>query len=181
MEKADEDQILAADKALKQAMVYSLSVGGKDVKQITYIGLKFLTLKMSQAGQPLEVFDEKVELVKHDDTDTSTWIWYASIKVRNQKTKHESVGISEAPYMAKTKDGTGYDQFGRTKALSKAERNAWRKQIPELEIMSLLKVVEAKDVKELHKGEKFACKCVKPNCDKNSRTCNTCGGQDTRA
>lgn len=130
-EKADEQQILNADKGVKEAMVYDM----KGDKQLTYIGLKHLTLLMSQKGNPLEVVQCEVKLEKENSDNTMTWHWYATYKVRNQKTGHESVGMSEATYLENGK----YDPFGRTKAMSKAERNAWRKQIPELEIRELIK------------------------------------------
>ncbi len=130
-EKADEQQIANADKGVKEAMVYSM----QGEKQLTYIGLKHLTLLMSQKGNPLEVMDCEVKLEKEDPKNQATWIWYSTYKVRNQKTGHESVGMSEASYLENGK----YDKFGRTKAMSKAERNAWRKQIPELEIRELIK------------------------------------------
>jgi len=130
-ENADEKQIANADAKIKQAMVYEM----QGEKQLTYIGLKHLTLLMSQKGQPLEVLDTEVKLEKLDPADQTTWIWYSTYKVRNQDTNHESIGMSEANYC----DVKGkYDPFGRTKAMSKAERNAWRKQIPELEIKSLI-------------------------------------------
>ncbi len=134
-EKADEQQIANADKGVKEAMVYSI----QNEKQLTYIGLKHLTLLMSQKGNPLEVLDCEVKLEKVDPQNQATWIWYSTYKVRNQKTNHESVGMSEASYFENGK----YDKFGRTKAMSKAERNAWRKQIPELEIRELIKSASA--------------------------------------
>jgi hypothetical protein len=134
-EKADEQMIINADKGVKEAMVYSM----QGDKQLTYIGLKHLTLLMSQKGNPLEVMDCEVKLDKIDPNNQATWIWYATYKVRNQKTQHESIGMSEASYFEAGK----YDKFGRTKAMSKAERNAWRKQIPELEIRELIKVASA--------------------------------------
>lgn len=129
-EKSDEEQIAKADSKIKEAMVYEM----QGEKQLTYIGLKHLTLLMSQKDNPLEVMDTEVKLEKVDPDNQATWIWYATYKVRNQKTRHESIGMSEASYFDQGK----YDKFGRTKAMSKAERNAWRKQIPELEIRALI-------------------------------------------
>lgn len=136
-EKADEQQIMNADKGVKEAMVYDM----KGDKQLTYIGLKHLTLLMSTKGQPLEVVECDVKLSSPPDTPKLDWHWYATYKVRNQKTGHESVGMSEANYY----DNGKYDPFGRTKAMSKAERNAWRKQIPELEIRELIKSASAEN------------------------------------
>jgi len=177
MDKADEQQIMNADKAVQQAMVYKTKTGDK---QLTYIGLKHLTLLMSQKGQPLEVLEASVKLDKEEGRPQVDWHWYATYKVRNQKTGHESVGVSEAPYL----DGSNYDQFGRTKALSKAERNAWRKQLPELAIVELIKsatkegsVEEIKTTSTLTKD----CTCLDGGrYGKNSRICLNCGGKDTK-
>jgi len=150
MDTADEMQIVNADKGVREAMVYN----AKGHNQLTYIGLKHLTLLMSQAGQALEVLEFAVKLVKDSETDKEEWRWYSTYKVKNKETGHESVGMSEASYLENGK----YDMFARTKALSKAERNAWRKQIPELKIMELIKQATGKgEVQTLDEG---VCNCA---------------------
>ena len=131
MDKADEQQIISADDDLKKALVYDI----RGSKQITFIGLKFLVVKMSQNGQPLTIIKSEITLDKDDPDNQNMWFWRSLVRVRNEKTHLETEGISESPYLESGK----YDKFGKTKALSKAERNAWRKQIPELEIVTLLK------------------------------------------
>jgi len=173
MDKADEEMITNADKAVKEAMVYKFNVGGKEKHELTYIGLKHLTLLMSQGGQPLEVLESICEQ-KND-------IWYASYKVRNKTTGHESVGISECPVY----EGGKYDPFGRTKAMSKAERNAWRKQIPELKITELIKAALAKgDVKDINPepndvqqetSQTGVCHCPFSEMVNNKGICGNCG------
>lgn len=144
MDEADSQQIQDAETAVKQALVYE--VRGK--KQLSYMGVKWLVLKMSQKEQPIEVIDMPViDLVKHEDENKSTWIWYATIKVRNRKTGLSTVGASESPYL---NEKNVYDTFGRTKALSKAERNACRKQIPEVEINAMLNSISNEDVQKLN-------------------------------
>jgi len=173
MDKADELQIANADKAVQQAMVYKTKGGDK---QLTYIGLKHLTLLMSQKGQPLEVLEFSVKLDKQEGAQID-WHWYATYKVRNQKTGHESVGMSEANYL----DGGKYDPFGRTKALSKAERNAWRKQLPELAIVELIKTATKEGSVEEIKTITKDCTCLDGGrYGKNSRICLECGGKDTK-
>lgn len=166
MDKADEMQIINADKAVREAMVYET----KGNKQLTYIGLKHLTLMMSQAGQALEVLEYEVKLSKPDGTTPDEWRWYATYKVRNKETGHESVGMSEASYLENGK----YDMFARTKALSKAERNAWRKQIPELKIMELIK--EATGKGEVHHLDEGICNCPLGvrNWDYDKSICKSC-------
>jgi len=171
MDKADEEMITNADKAVKEAMVYEYSVAGKKKHELTYVGLKHLTLLMSQGGHPLEVLETIVDQ-KND-------IWYATYKVKNKTTGHESVGVSECP----VKDDKGaYDPFGRTKAMSKAERNAWRKQIPELKIIELIKAALAKgSVKDINpektdvEQELGVCHCPFGEMKNDNGKCSNCG------
>lgn len=143
MDEADSQQIQDAETAVKQALAYE--VRGK--KQLSYMGIKWIVLKMSQKEQPLEVVDmPTTELMKHDPENKNSWIWYATIKIRNKKTGLSTVGASESPYNFNGQ----YDSFGRTKALSKAERNACRKQIPEVEINAMLNSISSDDVQQLN-------------------------------
>lgn len=142
MDEADNAQIQAAESAVRQALAYS--VRGK--KQISYAGVKWLVLNMSHKDQPLEVVDlPAVELARHDPEDRSTWVWYAIVKIRNLRTGLVTVGASESPFLAQGE----YDSFGRTKAISKAERNGYRKQIPETRINAMLEAVSSGDVDTL--------------------------------
>jgi len=177
MDKQDEEQIINATDELKQALVYEIDKGKKGKAfELSYVGLKHLTLLMSQGGQSLEILDYKMELLGDKPEEK---VWYATVKVRNQKTKHESLGMSEQPYYFQGK----YDPFGRTKALSKAERNAWRKQIPELEIKKLITDAQAKgQVQTIDKSktlDKFCdCKLGTNFVDLTVTPpkCRTCGG-----
>lgn len=146
LDKADETQIQSAGEAVKQALCYELNKNGQTTRQITFIGLKWLALKMSQRNQSLEVIDSYVGLEKDDVENKNDWYWRAKIKCRNQKTGLETEGVAECAYFDQGK----YDKFGRTKAHSKAERNAWRKQIPELEITNLLNTAKPEDRQTLN-------------------------------
>ena len=178
MDEIDEKQIIGFSDELKKAMAYKTSHGKME---LTFIGLKAITLKMSQKGQPLETVHSEVHLDKDDPEDKKLWFWRARVKVRNQKTDFETEGISECAYFDKDQ----YDQFGRTKAHSKAERNAWRKQIPELELVTFLNSLNKDQFKEVKgnddvpPGVPRACKCG-PNFEpvaENSRICKNCGGK----
>lgn len=143
MDEADSKQIQEAETAVKQALAYE--VRGK--KQLSYMGIKWIVLKMSQKEQPLEVVDmPTTELMKHEPENKNSWVWYATIKIRNKKTGLSTVGASESPYNFNGQ----YDSFGRTKALSKAERNACRKQIPEIEINAMLNTLDPTDIQPLN-------------------------------
>lgn len=136
MDDLDSQQIVNGDAAIKQDLAYVTPQGKK---QLSYMGIKWLVLRMSQKGQPLQ-FPEmpEVHLEKYDEADQTTWIWYATVKCRNVSSGLDTIGTSEQPFLARSGDSTYYDSFGRTKAISKAERNAYRKQIPELMINEML-------------------------------------------
>ena len=132
LDDADSKQIELADTAVKQSLAYE--VRGK--KQISFAGVKWLILKMSQNGQGISINIHDISL---DDSDPDNKVWIATVKAKNMKTGLETIGASEQPWGI----GGVRDPFGRTKALSKAERNAYRKQIPELEIQAMLEKADA--------------------------------------
>ncbi len=133
LDEADEKQIAEVDQKIKDALVYEL----KGNKELSYVGLKHLTLMMSQKGQALQVLEDECEL--------KDGIWYAKMKVKNLKTQHETVGYAQQPARMQVGEEEKPDAFARTKAFSKAERNAWRKQIPELQIKSFIEVITKKN------------------------------------
>jgi len=171
MDSADEQQIISCDDDLKKALVYDL----RSTKQITYIGLKYLVLKMSQSDQALHILKSEVILDKDDPEDKEMWFWRSIVRIKNSNTGLETEGISEAPYLESKK----YDKFGRTKAISKAERNAWRKQIPELEIINLLKTADGDRIEQIQTfpEPKEICDCEDPIYGKMSGKCVSCGGK----
>jgi len=186
MDEMDEKQIVAADEEVKQAMAYTTK---DNKKQLTYIGLKHMLLKMSQGGQPLEIKESEVNLERFGSDDQSLWVWYAKCVTKNTKTGHETVGLSEAYYLERNmryENGkpTGefiigkYDPFGRTKAFSKAERNSWRKQIPELEIVSFLKSLDPESIQHVDEPPKMEyCSCGETGIpDKYKTRCVECKG-----
>ena len=140
LDNEDAKQIEGADAAVRQSLAYDLR--GK--KQISYAGIKWIVLKMSER-EALSVEISEDRLDRYGD-DKSEWTWYATVKARNQKTGLESVGVSEQPYLLS--NGTK-DPFGRTKALSKAERNAYRKQISELEIQAMLNAIDPNQIQKI--------------------------------
>ena len=150
LDEADEKQIAEIDQKMKDALVYEL----KGNKELSYVGLKHLTLLMSQKGQALQVLE--------DECNLQDGVWYAKMKVRNIKTQHETVGYAQQPAVMDTNDGPKPDNFSRTKAFSKAERNAWRKQIPELQIKTFIEVISKKGTGAtvLKKSNSTVCTCT---------------------
>lgn len=177
MEKFDEMQILKPE--LRDKLAYKIKVRGKERLELSYAGIKQLILEMSQKEQSMEIVSSKIERIKIDENTDN---WYAEVTLRNKKTGHEAWGVSENPVYFNGE----YDQFGRTKAVSKAIRNAERQQLPELLISSFLensqkadKVQEIQTDESLKKGtlDKI-CNCDDPRFGENSRICLTCGGYD---
>ena len=80
--------------------------------------------------------------------------------------------------MQSVKGEKTYDTFGRTKAHSKAERNAWRKQIPELEITTLLETVDKSDTQDLGSTQESThtvCHCSFDDMKNEEGKCGSCG------
>jgi len=166
VDEADARQIANAEQAVKEALCYEVYSRGGPKKILSYAGIKWLVLKMSQNEQSLVLVGEpKVTLEKSPLDDT--YIWYATVIVRNTKTGLETIGAQESPYLetiaARDEHGnpTGeyksrYDVFGRTKALSKAACNAYRQQIPELEVQALLDAVDPTNVEKINSNVQHA-------------------------
>lgn len=148
LEAVDVKQIELADDAIKGELVYMY----KKKPCLTYMGIKWIVLIMSRKDNPLEFIGmPDVALMKYDEINEMKWVWQAMVKVRNTNTGLESIGVSEHPFIAVDKGGK-YDIFGRTTAISKAERNAFRKQISELEIKMLLDHVGPENIKQLERA-----------------------------
>ena len=186
MDEADSLQIIEADASLKAALAYE--VRGKPT--LSYTGIQWIVQKMAVSGQPLALEFLGCDLVKHDELDHFAWTWYATVKARNQKTGLETLGASEQSFMSRDSNGT--DTFARVKAISKAERNACKKQIPELEIIEMLKSVNPDRVNNLNVKPKpqpavttkttttttdpvKMCKCTTKNLNNETLCCTNCG------
>ena len=168
MENVDEMQI--TDEKLIQKLAYRHDKSGKI--ELTYAGVKHLILMMSQDKEPqsMEIVEKKIYI--------DNGIWYAEVVLRNKKTGHETWGLSENP---------ANDDFARTKAGSKAMRNAERAQLPEMLITNFIEKLDADkiqkgtpekqaDQRDLHNKGK-SCDCGVPFFNKEEpRTCMKCGG-----
>lgn len=176
-DKLDEQQIINADKAVKQKMIYQY----KDKEELTYSGIKFIILEMSRHGEVVEIEESTTKLDKDVEDDQSKWYWRSEVKLRNSKTNYPTQGLAECAYLD---PATGkYHPFARQMSHSKAERNAQRKQIPEQRIVELLKLAKEEgsvhnvDTPSENYDNMLMCGCeekVKPN--KFNTKCVTCNG-----
>lgn len=172
MEKFDEMQITNPDLISKLA--YKNDKSGK--VELTYAGVKHLILMMSQTEDPqaMEIVEKKIYFEETNST------WYAEVVLRNKKTGHETWGLSENQAYG--------DQFARTKAASKAMRNAERAQLPEMLITNFIEKLDETKIQKGTPQEKMedqrdlknkgkSCDCDVPFFGKTEpKTCIKCGG-----
>ena len=157
MDEADEQQIIS-DAEVQKSLVYIAQ--GK--KTLSYTGIKFLFQKWIERKQlTVEIVKDYsyCNLEKDDPENKSTWYWRAQFTLRTSRVLEdgkiqiiETQGQSESPYLLKSYEKTNYDPFGRTKAFSKAERNADRKQIPEFEITHMINEMDDENIQTIKGG-----------------------------
>ena len=129
LDKEDEKQIMNLEQfGNPEKLVYQVG----DNLQLSFVGIKHIGFLMAKTGNPLRTLEVLTELQGEKDEKT----WYATVRIRNEKTHQEEIGVSQCPFY----DGKGkLDPFARTKAVSKAERNAKKRLIPEYLITELIK------------------------------------------
>lgn len=150
MDEADEQQIIA-DADVQKSLVYIAQ--GK--KTLSYTGIKFLFQKWTQEKQlTVEIIHDETycNLEKDDPENRLTWYWRAKCTLKTTRILEngitqviETQGQQESPYIFSGK----YDPFGRTKACSKSERNADRKQIPEFEITHMINEMDEENIQTI--------------------------------
>ena len=137
-DKLDDAQIMNADTATRQALVYRMrqNINGKVVvkENLTFAGFKWLSIRMAEIGQHLDAAHPEIEVVKPDEKAPYTWYYRVLVDVTNRKTGHKTWGHATEPYMA----GGKWDSMAERRCSSKAERNGLHKQIPEPLIQSML-------------------------------------------
>ena len=129
MERKDEDQILAEMKGnVIQEFVYSFNTNGKEITGLSYAGVKQIALEMGgiHCSEPI--------LQEHDGS------WICKVKAVDVHRNLEMWGVSIQSKLFRTRYGKEIpDDFAVQKAVSKAERNALRKLMPERLIIEMIK------------------------------------------
>jgi len=134
MERKDEDQILSEMKGnVIQEFVYSFKQGQREITGLSYAGVKQIALEMGNihCSEPVisELNGSFVCKVKAVDVAKNLEMW----------------GVSSQPKQMKTRWGNQSDDFAVQKAVSKAERNALRKLMPERLIVEMIKEWKTKN------------------------------------
>src|SRR2546428_4133938 len=119
-EKRDEDQIIAEMKGeILSSYVYQIQQGTRTVTNLSYAGVKEAVRRRGNFSQlPCECCHRHVHI---DRTDTEV---LATVKVWDLINNVQFIGVAKAPKGV----------FDYVLAVNKAERNAYRKLLPEKEI-----------------------------------------------
>jgi len=161
LDKEDEKQIVNFKDFRKDSiLLYRVH----DNYELSYRGIKHLAILMADRGMPLSIVRSDTILDGNGNEKT----WYATVLMCNEKTGQKMEGVSQCPFY----DEKGsQDHFARTKAHSKAERNAIRKLIPEYLITQFIK-----DAEEQGKVKKIDfCQCHTPRPEPLAKEiCSTC-------
>ena len=139
---ADDQQITQEGVAVEEAFLYK---NKKSELILSWPGIRQIVLQKADKGEPIQTNVVDVHLEKRVAENPDTWTWYATVKSRNLKTGNETFGMSESPYYF----NRSYDWFGRTKASTKAERNADYKQITDEERKDYVNSVKQKNIMDL--------------------------------
>lgn len=129
MERKDEDQILQEIKGnVLEEFVYSFPQGNKQVTGLSYAGVKQIALKMGNIHCEEPILQE----------NGSCWI--SKVKAIDVQRNLEMWGVSVQRKFMELRDGRKLrDDFCVQKCVSKAERNALRKLMPEKIIIEMIK------------------------------------------
>jgi hypothetical protein len=129
MERKDEDQILQEIKGnVIEEFVYSFPQGNKQITGLSYSGVKQIALKMGNIHCAEPILQE----------NGSCWI--GKVKAIDVQRNLEMWGVSMQPKFMELRNGAKVkDDFCIQKCVSKAERNALRKLMPEKIIIEMVK------------------------------------------
>jgi len=95
--------------------------------ELSATGVRALELVLSQRHR-LSIVESRVEMVKYDEKDRSTWRYEAFVKMRNETTGHDSVGACTRRFQPDPK------LFNRRSCLEIARLKAMKGQLPIKEI-----------------------------------------------
>lgn len=128
MERKDEDQILSEIKGnVIEEFVYSFPQGNRQITGLSYAGVKQIALQMGNIHCEEPILQE----------NGSCWI--CKVKAIDVQRNLEMWGVSVQPKFMELRGGQKLrDDFCIQKCVSKSERNALRKLMPEKIIISMI-------------------------------------------
>lgn len=156
-EFADDEAIEAElmGKAMEN-YVYSFNQDGKTVTGMTVAGVNETSRQLTKkkdSGIKIRIIPDSIKIERNVEEDGQKGV-SVILLAENMLTGETGIGAKFEPYMKKGKKGAYANTFALEKAVSKAERNAKRKLIPErMAIEMIKKFVKQGSVKELGAGE----------------------------
>lgn len=129
MERKDEEQILQEIKGnVIEEFVYSFPQGNRTITGLSYSGIKHIALQRGNIHCCEPILQE----------NGSCWI--SKVKAIDVQRNLEMWGVSMQPKFMELRNGSKIkDDFCIQKCVSKAERNALRKLMPEKIIIEMIK------------------------------------------
>ena len=152
----------SGDIMLNQALVHE--VRGK--KQLSAVGVRFIVQKLADKGFSQRIDERKCELHKIDPDDKEYWVWEAEVIISmfkrvaiqqpdgtttyEDQLMNQALGTSTNEFLTNDRNNHRVmDGFGKTKAYSKAERNALKKLLPSFDIEHMINTATGGNLKTL--------------------------------
>jgi len=134
MERKDENQILQEIKGnVIEEFVYSFPQGNRQITGLSYSGVKQIALKMGNIHCSEPILQE------------NNGAWIGKVKAIDVQRNLEMWGVStQNKFMELRNGGKVKDDFCIQKCVSKAERNALRKLMPEKIIIEMIREWQSK-------------------------------------
>jgi BarA-like signal transduction histidine kinase len=136
-ERDDEAMLAAFMGEVTGNWFYEFEVAGKKIEGVGVIGADEFARIQAERGCPIGIPPYGVDIREATQNDERGI--RATVIMRDQRTKRESVGVAFYPYYLKKRDGSKvFDDKADRKALSVAKRNAILDLIPQAEILAVL-------------------------------------------
>lgn len=136
LDRLDENMISSELAGLleygAQELIYSFEIAGRQVTGLSWPGAKALARWMADKGHPMDAVEK--EITQDDET------WYADVRVLDKGTGLALWGSSKCKKTKRLKSGAEKpDEFARTIALNKAQRNGILAHVPDKQIAQFIK------------------------------------------
>jgi len=136
LDRLDENMITSELAGLieygAQELIYSFEIAGRQVTGLSWPGAKALARWMADKGHPMDAVEK--EITQDDET------WYADVRVLDKSTGLALWGSSKCKKIKLLRSGEEKpDEFSRTIALNKAQRNAILAHVPDKQIAQFIK------------------------------------------
>ena len=129
-----DERMIEAELAGYEAreLIYGFRIEGREITGLSWVGAKALARWMADKGHPMDVVEK--EITGDDEA------WYADVRVVDKGTGLALWGSSKCNKTRRLRTGeVKPDQFARTIALNKAQRNGILAHVPDKMIAQFIK------------------------------------------